>query len=246
VTSKNEGGHTHTYGHTYGWAEAIRTAPMVAACLLVAVTAFRLSYAGSEAAAKGAGYSHADAAWYPLCIEGVIVVAGVATVLVDGWYSWVVLLSFTALSVAANVVHALEQPGTPSIFTLIMAGVPPVALPLAVHLILCTVRAVRAKRPAPVRKLRSVAAAGVRTQDSVRMRTDRAPDTRTHTHRERAPKDAPADGAHESDTRTARIVRCDPGCAVRNRAGEECAGRLVDIGTRRTHRRKAGRLASTT
>jgi hypothetical protein len=111
------------------WAAGTATA-------FVAATAFVLAYGGSKGAALDAGISAQAAGWYPLCIEGVIVVASLATVVLprgERVLGWAVLLGFTGLSAAANVLHALDHAGhrwwSPG-----FAVVPPLALPLCVRL----------------------------------------------------------------------------------------------------------------
>lgn len=103
----------------------------------VALAAFVLAYGGSKSAAVVAGISPAAATWYPLCIEGVIVVSSLGTVTLPGGRQrvlpWTVLVSFTGLSVAANVLHALDHPGH-QVWSPGFAAVPPLALPLCVRL----------------------------------------------------------------------------------------------------------------
>jgi Protein of unknown function (DUF2637) len=119
---------------------------MLAATLFVAITAFRLAYAGSKGAALDAGLSRGDAAWYPLCVEGVLVVAAVATAMLRGVYPWVVLLAFSGLSIGANLVHAVDQPGPCNWFILLVAGIPPAALPLCVEMSTRSVRRLSRRR----------------------------------------------------------------------------------------------------
>lgn len=109
-----------------------------AATLFVAVTAFRLAYAGSKGAAGDAGLNPSDAAWYPLCIEGALVVAAVGTVAVGGRYPWAMLLGFTGLSIAANIAHAHKHDQHWDLWHVVIAAVPPFALPLCVHLMIST------------------------------------------------------------------------------------------------------------
>lgn len=116
-----------------------------AATLFVAVTAFRLAYAGSKGAAVDAGLSSSDAAWYPLCIEGALVVAAVGTVAIGGRYPWGMLVGFSLLSVAANVAHTYDHSGL-AWFSLAVAAVPPLALPLCVHLMIATGKHYAARR----------------------------------------------------------------------------------------------------
>jgi len=103
----------------------------------VAVTAFVLAYGGSKGAALDAGISGRAAGWYPFCIEGVIVVASIATVVLprgERRLGWLVLLAFTAVSAAANVLHAIDHDGarwwSPG-----FAVVPPLALPICVRIL---------------------------------------------------------------------------------------------------------------
>lgn len=118
--------------------EAVGRAAIVAGTAFVAVTAFVLAYDGSRGAAVDAGIQ--AAAWYPFCIEGVIVCASVATLaLARRAYPWVILLLFSAVSVAANVLHAWQHPGA-HLWSLAFAAVPPLALPICVHLLLMVVR----------------------------------------------------------------------------------------------------------
>jgi hypothetical protein len=108
----------------------------MAGTTFVAVTAFVLAFDGSRGAAADAGI--AQAGWYPWCIEGVIVCASLCTLVLDRRWPWFILLAFTAVSVAANVLHAWEQPGW-MWWSLAFAAVPPLALPICVHLVLMVI-----------------------------------------------------------------------------------------------------------
>ncbi len=105
----------------------------------MAVTSFVLAYDGSRGAALDAGYPAGTAGWYPACVEGVLVVAGICTVVLGGWLPWTVMLAFSGLSVGANVEHALRH-GAGGWFPLLVAAVPPAALPLCVELVIRAVR----------------------------------------------------------------------------------------------------------
>jgi len=111
-------------------------AAVMAGTTFVAVTAFVLAFDGSRGAAADAGI--AQAGWYPWCIEGVIVCASLCTLVLDRRWPWFILLAFTAVSVAANVLHAWEQPGW-MWWSLAFAAVPPLALPICVHLVLMVI-----------------------------------------------------------------------------------------------------------
>lgn len=129
-------------------ALAGRLAPagaVVLATAFVAVTAFVLAYDGSRGAASDAGITAAG--WYPFCIEGAIVCGSVGTILLRGErFPWVLLLVGTAISTGTNVLHAWERPGW-EWWSLLIAALPPLALPACVHLML---RALGSTRPATV------------------------------------------------------------------------------------------------
>lgn len=128
------------------WQELLGRGAVVVATAFVAVTAFVLAYDGSRGAAVDAGITAAG--WYPFCIEGVIVCSSVATMALAGRaYPWVILLLFTAVSVAANVLHAWQHPGT-HWWSLVFAAVPPLALPICVHLVLIVLKAAHLAEPA--------------------------------------------------------------------------------------------------
>lgn len=122
-----------------GTAQRWAAAAAMVATLFVAVTAFVLAYDGSRGAALDAGISPGTAGWYPACIEGVLTVAAICTVVLGGLLPWTVMLTFSGLSVGANVEHALQH-GAGGWFPLLVAAVPPAALPLCVEM---AIRAVR-------------------------------------------------------------------------------------------------------
>ncbi len=104
------------------------------AALFVAGTAFALAYGGSKGAAIDAGMS--SPGWFPWCIEGVIVVSSLSVVALprgERTLAWVVLLASTAVSVVANVLHALDHPGH-EWWSPYFAAVPPLTLPLCMQL----------------------------------------------------------------------------------------------------------------
>lgn len=107
-----------------------------AGTVFVAATAFVLAYGGSKGAALDAGISPAAAGWYPLCIEGALVVASVSTVILRGKdraFAWIVLLLFVAVSTAANVLHSLDH-GAGHWWSPYAAAVPPLSLPICTWL----------------------------------------------------------------------------------------------------------------
>lgn len=112
------------------------TAAVAAASVFVAVEAFHLAYAGSRGAALDMGVPAGSAGSYPWCIEGVIVVASTATLALprgERLLAWLVLLGFTGISMAANVLHSLDAAGH-KVWSPYFAVVPPLALPLCVRL----------------------------------------------------------------------------------------------------------------
>lgn len=120
----------------HGWAGKAPVWLVAAASVFVAVEAFRLAYTGSRGAALDMGVPPSSAGSYPWCIEGVIVVASTATIALprgDRRLAWLVLLGFTAISCAANVLHSLDAAGH-KIWSPGFAVVPPLALPLCVRL----------------------------------------------------------------------------------------------------------------
>lgn len=107
-----------------------------AGTVFVAATAFVLAYGGSKGAALDAGISPAAAGWYPLCIEGALVVASVSTVILRGKdraFAWIVLLLFVAVSTAANVLHSIDH-GAGHWWSPYAAAVPPLSLPICTWL----------------------------------------------------------------------------------------------------------------
>lgn len=118
------------------WAAHLPAVLAGAGTVFVAATAFVLAYGGSKGAALDAGISPAAAGWYPLCIEGALVVASVSTVILRGKdraFAWIVLLLFVAVSTAANVLHSLDH-GAGHWWSPYAAAVPPLSLPICTWL----------------------------------------------------------------------------------------------------------------
>ena len=121
------------------WSDMAGRLPAVLAgtgTVFVAATAFVLAYGGSKGAALDAGISPDAAGWYPLCIEGALVVASVSTVILRGrdrFAAWVVLLLFVAVSTAANVLHSIDH-GAGHWWSPYAAAVPPLSLPICTWL----------------------------------------------------------------------------------------------------------------
>ena len=175
-------------------------AAVMAGTTFVAVTAFVLAFDGSRGAAADAGI--AQAGWYPWCIEGVIVCASLCTLVLDRRWPWFILLAFTAVSVAANVLHAWEQPGW-MWWSLAFAAVPPLALPICVHLVLMVIgrpRGLVAAGSVDASSREEVTDAGGSGEDPVPVRNPdpSAPD--------RLPALAHANGNGHAKTKKARAI----------------------------------------
>jgi hypothetical protein len=105
---------------------------------LIAVGAFWLSFTALTDLARRAGVA---TAWvWPLIVDGLIVVATIAAVVLAGrraaWYPWMLLTGGAVLSVAANAVHATLAPslGVPPVIAAVVASVPPGVLVAVTHL----------------------------------------------------------------------------------------------------------------
>ena len=87
---------------------AVRTA--VTGTVLIAAFAFWLSFTALSDLARRSGVEAGQAWAWPLIVDGLIVVATVAVVALDrcaaAWYPWPLLIAGTAVSVAANTLHA--------------------------------------------------------------------------------------------------------------------------------------------
>lgn len=109
---------------------------------LIALGAFWLSFTALTDLAMRAGVSPAQAWVWPLIVDGVIVVATVSVIALVGHgravsaYPWALLLAGAAVSVLANVAHAVVvADGTvPPALAGAVAAVPPVTLVASTHL----------------------------------------------------------------------------------------------------------------
>ena len=127
----------------------------------LAVAGFAMSYDALHALAVEQGV-FAPLAWlWPLVVDGFIVVASLSVVraVADGrraTYPWLLVLAFSGISVAFNVVHA-----APTLVARLVAAIPPAALVLSFELLMRQVRAAlgtaphaarAARAPVPVRR----------------------------------------------------------------------------------------------
>lgn len=107
----------------------------------LAVAGFAMSYDALHSLALSQGVS-ASLAWlWPLVVDGFIVVASLSVVraVADGRravYPWLLVLAFSGISVAFNVVHA-----APTLVARLVAAIPPAALVLSFELLMRQLRA---------------------------------------------------------------------------------------------------------
>src|SRR5699024_591575 len=89
-------------------------------------------------------------AWiWPLLVDGLIVVATVAVVALDGhrtaWYPWSLLIARALVSVTANAAHALIAAvvSVPGLLAATVASVPPLVLLASTHLTVILIRSTK-------------------------------------------------------------------------------------------------------
>jgi hypothetical protein len=135
-------------------ARAVVTTAMTGT-VSIATGAFWLSFDALSDLAHRAGIA-ADRAWvWPLIVDGMIVVATVSVVALAAdrraaRYPWLLLAAAAAVSVAANVSHALlaAAPTVPAVVAAAVAAVPPVVLLAVTHLTVALTRTPKAGQPA--------------------------------------------------------------------------------------------------
>ena len=129
---------------------AVRTA--VTGTVLIAAFAFWLSFTALSDLARRSGVEAGQAWAWPLIVDGLIVVATVAVVALDGrpaaWYPWLLLMAGTVVSVTANALHAsvAANADVPSLLAACVAAVPPLVLLASTHLTVVLVRSHHAAR----------------------------------------------------------------------------------------------------
>ena len=115
----------------------------VAVTVFIAAGAFWLSFTALADLAARSGVGGSQAWAWPLIVDGIIVVATVATVAVvalagrrSAWYPWALLIGGAAVSVTANALHAAVAADTdvPGVLAAAVAAVPPVVLLAITHL----------------------------------------------------------------------------------------------------------------
>jgi hypothetical protein len=117
----------------------------------LAVAGFAMSYQAPHSLAVEQGVPAALAWMWPLVVDGFIVVASLSVVraVADGRhavYPWLLVLAFSSISVAFNVVHA-----APTLVARFVAAIPPTALVLSFELLMRQLRHELKTNPAPSR-----------------------------------------------------------------------------------------------
>lgn len=112
----------------------------------LAIAGFAMSYDALHALAVEQGVPAALAWLWPLVVDGFIVVASLSVVraIADGRrssYAWILVLAFSGIPVAFNIMHA-----APTLVARLVAAIPPAALVLSFELLMRQLRA--ALRPA--------------------------------------------------------------------------------------------------
>ncbi|SNS54974.1 DUF2637 domain-containing protein [Rhodococcoides kyotonense] len=114
-----------------------RLATLVAgtSTMTIAALAFAISFTALQDLAEQAGVT-IPALW-PIVVDGLIVVATIAVVALEGnrWFAWTILITASSVSLIGNAVHAyLAGPPVGAVIAVSVAVVPPAALVLSTHL----------------------------------------------------------------------------------------------------------------
>jgi hypothetical protein len=192
----------------------LRTA--VAGVLLLAAGAFVLSYSALHAVAVAAGINPGLAGLYPLIIDGFLTIASLAALHLRDhgprvtWYPWALLGGFFTVSVWCNALHAASRDGHVALTgttAALVSAMPPIALGLAIHLLILMLRPTRALAT-------SSRSAGGGQVDRAESPTDR----------QEAPHLAPVNGAtrHTSPARIAPTKpKAEPAADNRSAAADD-------------------------
>lgn len=120
----------------YGWAVVMAASGTV----IIGAGAFWLSFVALADLAVRSGIAAGQSWIWPLLVDGLIVVATVAVVALDGrrtaWYPWTLLIGGAGVSVTANAAHAIlaADLSVPAVLAAVVAAIPPVVLLAATHL----------------------------------------------------------------------------------------------------------------
>lgn len=118
----------------------VATTTAVAGTMFIAGGAFWLSFTSLEDLAHRSGIGASQAWAWPLIVDGIIVVATVAVVVLASsravWYPWLLLIAGAAVSVTANAIHAIlaADADVPAALAASVAAVPPLVLLAITHL----------------------------------------------------------------------------------------------------------------
>ncbi|MGO1922090.1 MAG: DUF2637 domain-containing protein [Microbacterium sp.] len=123
--------------------------------VLIGLGAFWLSFTALADLARRAGTPESLSWVWPLIVDGVIVVATISVVALSGHgvratrYPWLLLAGGAAVSVSANITHALiaADSTVPPVLAALVASVPPIVLLAITHL---TVELTRHQRHTPI------------------------------------------------------------------------------------------------
>ncbi|WP_314507488.1 DUF2637 domain-containing protein [uncultured Microbacterium sp.] len=112
----------------------------VVGTVFIAAGAFWLSFTSLADLARRSGLA-AEQAWaWPLIVDGIIVVATVAVVVLGGsrgaWYPWMLLFAGALISVTGNALHAVVTATSevPLVLAAAVAAIPPLVLLAITHL----------------------------------------------------------------------------------------------------------------
>ncbi|WP_194396240.1 DUF2637 domain-containing protein [Microbacterium atlanticum] len=129
----------------------------VVGTVFIAAGAFWLSFTSLADLARRSGLGTEQAWAWPLIVDGIIVVATVAVVVLAGtraaWYPWTLLFAGALISVTGNALHAVvtATSDVPLVLAAAVAAVPPLVLLAITHLTsVLTRHASVAAGPAPV------------------------------------------------------------------------------------------------
>lgn len=126
----------------WGWSVVAAAAGTVA----IGLAAFWLSFTALADLAHRSGIGAGQAWVWPLLVDGLIVVATIAVVALDGragaWYAWALLSCGALVSVVANILHAIvaADSSVASGLAGVVAAVPPLVLLASTHLTVVLIR----------------------------------------------------------------------------------------------------------
>ncbi|WP_137843363.1 helix-turn-helix domain-containing protein [Microbacterium sp. 2FI] len=118
----------------------VATTTAVTGTMFIAGGAFWLSFTSLADLAHRSGIGAGQAWAWPLIVDGIIVVATVAVVVLANsraaWYPWLLLVAGAGVSVAANAIHAIlaADKDVPAALAASVAAVPPLVLLAITHL----------------------------------------------------------------------------------------------------------------